>query len=85
MTVKVASLNSVALSVTRNVKVAFVAVQDAIISAVTTPAALTAMFETVTPLTVAVAPPLTVTTKVFSVWSGSLTVAICEFVAGLPC
>jgi hypothetical protein len=43
------------------------------------------MFETVTPLTVAEAPPLTVTAKVLSAWSGSATVAICEFDAGLPC
>jgi len=85
LTVNVALLDAPFESVTVSVKVAFVAVQEATISAVTLPAALTAMFETVTPLTVADAPPLTVTTKVFSVWSLSLTVAICEFADGLPC
>ena len=84
-TFNVASLNAPFVSVTRKVKLAAVAVQDATTSAVTTPAALTAMLETVTPVTVAVAPPLTVTTSVLAVWSGSFTVAICEFVTGLPC
>ena len=66
VTVKVAWLNSVALSVTPKVKLAVVAEQEAITSAVTTPAALTAMFETVTPLTVWLAPPPTVTANVLS-------------------
>ena len=91
-TFNVVSLNAPLESVTRKVKAAFVAVQAATTSAVTMPAALTAILETVTPLTVAVPVPgatpptaLMVTTKVSSVWSASLTVAICEFVAGLPC
>ena len=85
LTVKVALDDAPAESVTVSVKVAFVAVQDATTSAVTLPLASTAMFETVTPLTVAEAPPLTVTTNVFSASSASLTVAICEFADGLPC
>ncbi len=68
-TFNVVSLNSVALSVARKVKLAFVAVQEVTISAVTTPAALTAMFESVTPLTVWLAAPPTVTANVVRAWS----------------
>jgi hypothetical protein len=52
-TLNVASLNAPLESVTRKVKEALVAPQAAIMSAVTTPAVLTAILETVTPLTVA--------------------------------
>jgi hypothetical protein len=42
------------------------------------------MPDTVTPLTVAVDPPFTVTASVLAGWSGSLTVAICETDGGAP-
>jgi hypothetical protein len=66
-TARVASLNADALSVTRRVKLAFVAVQLAMTSAVTTPDASIAGLETMTPLTIWLGPPPTVTTNVFSV------------------
>ena len=66
LTVKVPLDDAPLESVTVSVKVAFVAVQEATTSAVTLPLASTTMFETVTPLTVADGPPLTVTTNVFS-------------------
>ena len=79
----VAPLPSVAVSV----KLAFVAVHAATMFAVMFPLpslALT-MPETVTPLTVAEAPPLTVTVTPLGPLSASLTVAISEFETGLPC
>ena len=72
-------------SVTTNVNEAFVATQLAMTSAVT---ALVPefhwMFETVTPLTVALAPPFAVITKAGALIV-SVAVAICEFDDGLPC
>jgi len=61
-------------------KLAFVAPQAATILAVTTPAVFT-RFETVTPLTVAEAPPLTVTLVTPTL---SLTFAIVELETGEP-
>ena len=63
-------------------KVELVAVQLATTFAVTFPPASTLIPETVTPVPVS---GVAVTFKVFSVWSLSLTVAICEFEAALPC
>ena len=62
-------------SVTLSVNVAFAAPQAAATSAVTLPVELTAMFEIVTPLTVALAALLTFTTKLLFASSISLTAA----------
>ena len=72
-TVKVAVAIFMPASVTLSVKVELVAVQEAATSAVTWPAALTAMLLMVTPVPVS---GVAVTIKVLSGWSGSLTVAI---------
>ena len=85
VTGKVVLLLSPAASVTVKVKLAFAAPHAATTSAVTWPAPLIAKLLTVTPLTVAVAPPLIVTVSVLAGWSASLTVATCELVAGVPC
>ena len=66
LTVSVALAVADWLSVTVKVKLAFVAVHEATTLAVTAPAASTLMPETVTPLTVALAPPLTVTASVLA-------------------
>src|SRR5215211_4161417 len=70
-------------SVADNVKLALVAPQAAMISAVTVPLVLMRL-ETVTPLTVAEAPPLTVTVTPPSPTSKLLTVAMVELAEGDP-
>ncbi len=84
VTLSVASANNPPLSVTRSVKAAVVAVQLATTEAVTWPDELTLRPETVTPFTVALAAPLTVTVSELSASSASLTAAICALAAGLP-
>lgn len=69
---------------TRKVKLAFVAEQDAATSAVTLPELLTSMFDTVTPCTVADVLPLTVTVREVGGSSLSLTVAIWELELAAP-
>jgi len=64
--------------------VALEAEQEAATSAVTLPELSIAMPETVTPLTVADVPPLTVTVKLVAGSSLSLTVAICELELAAP-
>ena len=83
--VSVASVKLSHESVTRRVKSAVEAEQEATTSAVTLPELSTAMFETVTPFTVADALPLTVTVNEAGGSSLSLTVAICELELGAPC
>jgi hypothetical protein len=61
VTISIALANNPALSVTRRVKLAFDASQVVPIPAMTRPDASTLIDETVTPLTVALAAPLTVT------------------------
>jgi hypothetical protein len=85
VTFKVALADKPPLSVTVSVKLAFDTLHAATTFAVTTPVLPTLRPETVTPLTDALAPPLTVTVKVFSASSASLTLAIVELAEGLPC
>src|SRR6266404_6724328 len=85
LTLRVASAWLSHESVTRKVKLALEAEQEATMSAVTLPELSTAMFETVTPFTVTDALPFTVTVnEVGGSWL-SLTVAICELEDGAPC
>ena len=76
-TVKEAVAVALWLSVTVSVNVALLAVHDAEMFAVTVPSLATTMPPMVTPLTVAVEPPSTVTSRVLAAWFGSPTVAIC--------
>lgn len=84
-TLSVAWANKPPLSVTRKVNAAPTARQAAETFAVTFPAALTVMLETVTPVVVALDEPLTVTLKADSASSTSLTTAIDEFDAPAAC
>ena len=63
---------------------AVIAPHAATTSAETTPEVLTLRLETVTPVTVALEPLLTVTAKVFLASSASLTLAMVELADGLP-
>src|SRR5205085_8921547 len=85
VTVRVALLLAPWVSVTVNVKEAVEAPQSTVISALTMPIVSTEMFETVTPLTVVPAPPFTVTARLDSASSASLTVAICVLIAEAVC
>ena len=85
VTGKVVLLLSPVLSVTVSVKAALVAPHAAPTSAVTEPAPLMAKLLTVTPLTVADEVPLTITARVLAAWLASLTEAIWELIAALPC
>jgi hypothetical protein len=82
-TIRVSSAYRPPLSVTRKVKLALVAEQDATKSAVTLPEPSTTRFETVTPFDGLVL--FTVTVKAVGGSSLSLTVAICEFELPAPC
>ena len=81
-TVKVAVDIAPTLSVTVRVKVELVAVQLATTLAVTLPEPSMLGEPTVTPVPVT---GVTDTIRVFGAWSGSLTVAICETDAAVPC
>src|SRR5688572_29630625 len=83
VTFSVACANSAPGSVARSVKLAFDAPQAAAMLAFTVPFALTTIFDTVTPLTVALALPFTVTAS--GSLSMSATAATCETDAPAAC